>query len=211
MFIRRYVDPSGAPFYEIEEARGYLSMNPEIVPQEGIPEQFASLDEAFSFTASRWGLPTEAFVDPRQEHTVEVDFEVVLRSGRLDPLYPRMPRDEVTERLGPPDAVTVLAEDRVCWLYGSVQLHFDLEGLLLLEIDGGVADFTGLRFTRWFLDPASTRGDLEQELVRRNIPHRTVHLYGSEVIEIGSTEPPRFHVDFDEENVIHALYWNIDA
>jgi hypothetical protein len=210
VIVRRFVEPGGQTFFEIEEVHGYLSAEPVVLPTPGLPEQFTSLADVFTVTQERWNLPAEAFDNPHGGHLLEIDFEQALRHGRMDPLVPRMSREDVAHCLGAPDAVSALPEHRVCWFYGSVQLYFDVDGLMYLEIERGEADFTSLRFEGWFLGPESTRSDLEAELARRAIPFRVVSIFDAEAIEVGPPAPePRFLCDFDADGVIHAVYWNM--
>ncbi|MHA7635044.1 hypothetical protein [Corallococcus sp. M7] len=207
-FVLRRYDPPGEPAsYELSLYEDYLGPTPKEVPLQGFPpEGFTSEAEALD-QVRRWHPEVTALEDVRQGRHVAIDFVRALKAGSLEPLRPSMTSEELVELLGVPEGVLSVSRETgaVLWSYGVVQLYLEQGQLICLEIDDGVGAFTSLELSGWFLEPSTTRTELEEALRLRGIPFtRELHLE-AQVLRV----PGGFHFDFHAEvERIHALYWN---
>ena len=209
MLVRRFEADDAGVSYEIQGYTGDVASTPSpMLLPEAVPEVVVLLTDALRHGAGLAGRPVEAFVDVTEGRSVEVDLTSALRSGRVEPLRLGMPAEEVEALLGFPEAISPLAEGEVAWFYGSAQLHLAGRRLSRLEIDRGLADFTSLRFTGWFLSRQMTIEEVASALDARAVSHRRVTRYGLPMLEIGGNEEALFLIDFDpDKGTLHALYW----
>ncbi|CAM4297104.1 hypothetical protein [Corallococcus exiguus] len=207
-FLLRRYDPPGEPAsYELSLYEDYLGPMPKELPLQGLPpEGFTAETEALEQVRRRHPEVT-AFEDVRRGRHVAIDFVRALKVGSLEPLRPSMTSDELVDLLGVPEEVMSISRDAgaVLWFYGAVQLYLEHGRLICLEIDDGVGVFTSLELTGWFLEPSTTRTELEEALRLWGIPFtRKTHLE-AQVLRVTGGFQFDFHAEVER---IHALYWN---
>ncbi|NPD26412.1 hypothetical protein D7Y27_33760 [Corallococcus sp. AB004] len=205
--LRRYAPPGEPASYELSLYEDYLGSTPKELPLQGLPpEGFTSEMEALD-QVRRWHPEVTAFEDVRRDRHVTIDFVRALKVGSLAPLRPSMTAEEVVDLLGVPEDVMPIEWNpgAVLWFYGVVQLYLERGRLQWLEIDDGVGAFTSLELSGWFLEPATTKTQLEEALSLRGIPFTREIRMEAPVLCV----PGGFQFDFHAEvERIHALYWN---
>ncbi|MCP3139131.1 hypothetical protein [Pyxidicoccus xibeiensis] len=210
VLLRSFESPGESPSHEVTLYRDYLTPAPRQLPlPRGFPEEFASEEEALEQVHRTLRVEASAFQDIHLGRRVDIDFVEALKRGTLEPLCAGMSADALVALLGLPEGVTPLSGPGfVGWLYGSVQLYLQDDALLYFEIDDGLGEFTSLHLGGWFLEPSTTRRQLEQALTSRGVEYRVVPHFGMQVIWVpGARHRDGCMFDFHEDERIHAFYW----
>lgn len=196
----------GGTVYEIHCYAGEISLDPREQPiPEQIPDELGSREEAIKTAYRFWSI--EEVLPSPTSGPLTIDLEILLRTGRADPISMRMSHEHLLALLGLPDALGQSASGGAWWLYGSVVVHIQRQTLTSLEVDCGDDTFTSIRFSNWFLKSNSTAIEIEAELTKRSVSFTTQGTEAQKTILTPLREQARCLFDFDESGVIHGFYW----